>query len=101
MPSWLLWILKGLALGFVAAGINFFIMLQALKRMEKKPATANGTLAVCYILRFAVSLGTLLVAYFCIAKNIPFLGGVAFGLTIPNYLYFLFFRGKQNFERKE
>ncbi len=101
MPSWLLWIMKGLALGFVAAGLNFFILLQSLKRMEKRTDKANSTLAACYLLRFVVSLGTLILAYFCIAKNILFLGGVAFGLTIPNYLYFLYFRGKQNFERKE
>jgi predicted permease len=101
MPSLILWTLKGLALGFVAAGLNFFILLQGLRHMKKKPAKTTGALAVCYTLRFAVSLGTLILAYFCIAKSIPFLVGTAFGLTIPNYFYFLFFKEKQNYQRKE
>jgi hypothetical protein len=46
-------------------------------------------------------LGTLVLAYFCFSKSASFMLGVAFGLTIPSYFYFLYFRGNQNLERKE
>jgi hypothetical protein len=101
MPAWLLRVLKGLALGFAGAAINFFILTRASKRMEKVPEKANATLGKCYLLRFAVNLGTLVLAYFCFSKSASFMLGVAFGLTIPSYFYFLYFRGNQNLERKE
>ncbi|MGI6605470.1 MAG: hypothetical protein ACOX2X_00175 [Peptococcia bacterium] len=95
--------MKGLALGCTGAAINFLILIKASARMEKVPEKANATLGFCYLLRFAVSLGTLLIAFFCFARSTSFLVGVAFGLTIPSYFYFLYFngRGKQNLERKE
>jgi len=68
--------------------------------MQNIPEKANKTLGICYLLRFVVSLGTLLLAFFLV-KSIPFLLGVAVGLTIPGYFYFLYFKGKQNLERKE
>lgn len=101
MPAWFLWGLKGLALGCAGAVINFLILIKANERMEKVPEKANAILGKCFLLRFAVNLGTLVLAFFGFSKSAPFMLGVAFGLTIPSYFYFLYFRGKQNLERKE
>lgn len=88
MPSWLFWLIKGLALGLVVAGLNYYLMLRAIKRMDAKPEEkTKGTLVRYYCLRYLLDLGTMLIAYFFLSKNASFLIGVAFGLTIPNTFY--------------
>ena len=97
MPSWLLWMLKGLALGFVAATVNYYILKWGIKRMgTAPPKKANATLAGCYILRYVISGGTLFFAYLCLAKSTPFLVGTAFGLTVPNSFYLFKFLKRPN-----
>jgi hypothetical protein len=102
MPSWLLWIIKGFTLGLVVSGVNFYLLLRGIKRIEANPTKkTKATLVGYYSLRYLIDLGTLFIAYFFIAKNASFLIGVAFGLTIPNTYYLFKFSRVQVNKRKE
>ena len=88
MPEWLLWLIKGLALGLAVAGLNYYLLLRAIRHMEKNSEEkTQKTLVKYYAVRYLLDIGTLLLAFFFLSKNAAFLLGVAFGLTIPNTFY--------------
>lgn len=88
MSLWLLWLGEGLAFGLVGAGVNHYLLMRALQRAETEPPEKmKRILLSCYLKRYVVNLATLLIAYFLLVSNVPFLIGTAFGLTIPKYIY--------------
>jgi hypothetical protein len=90
MPSWLLGLGKGLALGFVGSGTKFYFTRRAFKKAKIAGREKEGKiLTKCFCGRHVVNLIILVLAFFLFSTNVASLIGTAFGLTLPKYiLYF-------------
>ncbi|HHY05557.1 MAG TPA: hypothetical protein GX532_01035 [Clostridia bacterium] len=90
MPSWLLGLGKGLALGFVGVGVKFCFTRRALQKSKVvEQGKAGKILTNCFFSRYVVNLIILVLAFFLFSTNVASLIGTALGLTLPKYiLYF-------------
>lgn len=88
MPLWIIVLGEGLALGLVGAGVKHILLKRALKRTDTvPPEKANKTLLSCYLYRYLINMLFLLLAFFLLDGNVPFLIGTALGLTAFKYKF--------------
>ncbi|HHX97157.1 MAG TPA: hypothetical protein GX687_06870 [Clostridia bacterium] len=89
MLLWLLKLGKGLVVGLIGTGVKLSFTKRALGKVGDDHERLSGVLVNCYVLRHALNIALLLLAYFLLGKDVVVLLGVALGLTIPEFILHL------------